>query len=595
MKNAIRAIACVLVFGMMLDLFGETVIRKCTIKTMIGSVKIRKGSTVNWFDAKPNMILKERDAIRTMLESEVELETSEGTILKVGENTAVELATLMEKGDVQNTKVKIMNGSMLCNVKKLINGQSTFTFETPTATASIRGTIVSFDVTKEKTLIRVYEGSVAVTGDDKKEMVILKYNQMTSVIKGQKTILIEQLDDNKAKKIMNDSVSTDSLKSINDSLKQTGSLQSNTAGELVLSVLSPADKQLFTKTIVPVSGKTSPGAEVTVNSIRINVAEDGFFNGTIAIPNEEGDAVLDIETSLNTEKKHMTRTVSYKPEYRFSVLFPQDKQTVNSTIIQIKGEIQPVSSEVSVNGTRMNVSKNGVFTGVIQIPDEEGTVTLDFETTDGSTTHSETKNIVYKRAPDAIVPQLKGYMPDIASTAQISFTVIDRTVDEEITFFYEIDGAKTSDVGTPNSPFTVPIEAGVHKYVVYAKDKAGNMSQKMSKTISYLLSNMWTITMRKPVNVEYIDIPPSAPDFVFQPKYTVEFSIEKLPDDDMRLIRDITITNKTTGKTIQDKTFTSNYIERDFDLSPRTANVFVIEVTDVNGNKKTQKAQVILR
>lgn len=606
MKRIVCGVACILISGMLLDLFAQTENRKCTIKTLIGSVKVRKGSTVNWFDARPKMVIKERDAIRTFIESDVELETSEGTTLKIGENTAVEMAVFLEKGDLQNTKIKIMNGSLICNVKKLVNNKSTFTFETPTATASIRGTIVGFDVTKEKTLIRVYEGTVAVTGEGSRDLAILKNNQMVSVTKGQKTIVVQALDESKARsefksddEIKIDSSSIDTSKTPKDTItnKQTGdaSGKETAAHELRLSVTSPTDRQVFTKTIIPVSGKTTPGAEVRVNSMKLNVSADGVFSGTVAIPNEEGDAVFEFEVSLDGERMQQTKTVFYKPQYRFSVLSPSEMQVVNATIIQIKGEVQPVSSEITANGTRMSVTQNGSFAGMIQIPDEEGNVEIEFEITSSSISRTERRNITYKRPMDNIVPQLQGVLPDIATNSPVTISVVDRTPDEEITFTCEVDGSRTSDVGTSNYPFKVPLENGVHTYVFYAKDKAGNTSQKMTKKIAYLSSNNWTITMRKPVNIEYIDIPPSAPDFGFEPRYTIELSIDKLPDDDMRLIRDITITNQTTGKTVQDKTFTSNYVERDFGLSSRSANVFLIEVTDINGFKKSQKVQVVLR
>lgn len=56
-----------------------------------------------------------------------------------------------------------MNGTLMTNVKKLVDEKSSFEFETPTATAAIRGTILGLDVTKDKTLVKVYEGTVTVS------------------------------------------------------------------------------------------------------------------------------------------------------------------------------------------------------------------------------------------------------------------------------------------------------------------------------------------------------------------------------------------------------------------------------------------------
>ena len=75
--------------GTLASPFSQTASRRCAVKTMIGTVKIRRGGTVNWIDAKPRMTLKERDAVRTFIESEAELETSEGSLIKVGENSTL--------------------------------------------------------------------------------------------------------------------------------------------------------------------------------------------------------------------------------------------------------------------------------------------------------------------------------------------------------------------------------------------------------------------------------------------------------------------------------------------------------------------------
>lgn len=726
-----------LLLGFSSSLLAQTEIRKCSIKSMIGSVKIRRGAAVNWVDARPNMPLREKDAIRTFIESEVELETTEGTSLKVGENSTIEMAVFLTNGETQNTKVRILNGSLMSNVKKLVTTKSSFEFETPTATAAIRGTIVGFNVSKEKTVIKVYEGTVLVSSGGTKSTVVLKENQMASITNGQKNIPIEKLEENSQRQpvkindsVKVDSVKIDSLKTVNiadsaaakkssldttklpiknipiksskdsiyqpdngivkgvpdnanlqrkapvensiidpisskasvldfivsspiDGLEltkpnfqikgkvsrgadvivnstrqqvaQDGSFSGqvttpNRPGDYViefeailngksqkisrtvrykpllqLTVLSPSDRQEFNKSIIPISGKVTPGAEVVVNSIKLLVTSDGSFNGQLVIPNEEGEILIEIESSLDGKTQRAVKTVFYKPEYHFVVTSPAEKQIVNSTQIQIKGTVQPSSSDITVNGTKVTVSPSGVFIGVISIPDEEGDVQLEFDVNSSGVSHSEHRSIIYKKKPDNIAPDLQGLFPDKPVTATISFTVIDRTVDEEITFFYDIDGLKNSETGLPNSLFTITLEDGIHNYSVYAKDKAGNLSSKMSKTITYLSTNGWIITMRKPMGNQYIDVPPSAPDDSYRPRYTIEFIVDNLPDDNMALIREVNIVNQTTGETAQELKFTSNYIEKDFELAPRKTNSFLIDVTDINGIKKTQRAQITLR
>ncbi len=700
MSFVVKIIVCILIVSLTNGVSAQETVNKCSVKSLVGSVKIRRGATVNWFDAKPGMIIRERDAIRTFIESEAELETSDGTNLKIGENTTIEMKLFFQKGDQQNTRVRIMNGTLMTNVKKLVGAKSSFEFETPTATAAIRGTIVGLDVTKDKTLVKVYEGTVTVSSSGSNVPLILKENQMTSVVKGQKTFQIEIIDNARertGKNTVGDSVKTgvgkadslNALKKTDTLLKDTSNIHPDTlikketgsnvpvsglnltvsapgddfttqkpfvvvsgrvtAGAdllingvkqqigadgtfkiqfgiksepgdqvidieaqlngmsqkvskivrfkpaLMLNVTAPVDKQTVTTTIIPVSGKVTAGAVVLVNGMKVLVTPDGSFGGSVAIPNESGEISVEISASLDGVHMQVNRVVLYKPEYRFTLLVPSEKQVITTTQISIKGEVQPSNAVVSVNNKQLAVAQNGSFGGFIQIPDEEGPVVLEFEINAYGLTRTENRTVLYKRPPDVIAPEIQGILPDRPLQASMKFTVIDRTPDEEITFTYEIDGVRSSETGVPNSQFTVPVENGTHTYVLYARDKAGNMSSKLSKTVTYLSTSTWNITPRKPSGVEYIDIPPSAPDYNHKPRYTIEVSIENLPDDNMSLIRDVTILNLTTGVALQMQTFTSNYIQRDFELVPRKANVFQIDVTDINGIRKTSKVQVILR
>jgi hypothetical protein len=952
--------------------------RKCNIKSMIGSVKIRRGASVNWIDARPKMPLKEKDAIRTFVESEVELETSEGTVLKIGENSTVEMSRFIGTGDVQSTKVKVLSGSILSNVKKLVNTNSSFEFETPTATAAIRGTTVGLDVNKAKTVIKVYEGRVLVVPSGAKVGMELKENQMTSVAEGQKEVVVEKLEEKapeiisevkpdsaltdstvvdstkidssavadtsagqadsiktetsvvndstvqktdnatqvdsvknsgqpppsdsakvksdsstvksdtlgqkksssdstktkpdstalkksgtdsskvksdtlSGKKTISDSINvkaTDSIsvkkavtdttkqksdsisvkkavtdtikqksdsisvkkavtdttkqksdsisvkKAVTDTIKQkvdssaikkltpaesaklkadsatvkktavdslktvaatptsgttpavsatkttsgtatpaapvtpavpatttapatqtktvstttsttkpvttststtapatqtttptrpvttttaatasvkivvtspadrmevepqspilitgtvspagasvtvngkavtvassgtfrysqnapdksgelsfeiTGTFNSSSqsvtrtvavkAANLTFAVSSPGNNQEFNKTQIPVSGTATPGAEVTVtyppsSTMKFTVLSTGQFSGQISIPNNaEGTIPLQFTANLEGRSSSIDRSITYMPDYKFTVTTPVAKQIVNSVSIPIKGIVLPASSQVSVNGTRM-VTQNGMFNGMVRIPDEEGDVNLEIEVVTPKTTNNEVVRITYKRPPDLIRPVLQGIFPDRPSSSRVTFTVLDRTIDEEITFYKKIDGVREYETGSPSSPFSIALLEGTHTYEVYAEDKAKNQSQVISKTLSFLANKTWSIRVRKPSGTEIIDLPPSTPDDFYKPKYSVELSIENIPDDDMKLIREVNIKNTTSNEFIQVKNLTSNYIEREITLVTRKTNVIVIEVIDINNQINTQTVQIIVR
>jgi hypothetical protein len=681
------------------------------------------------------MPVKERDAVRTFIESELELETSEGTILKLGENATLELDKLTSKDNVDNTKVKILNGNIVANVKKLVNTNSKFEFETPTATAAIRGTVVGFDVGKEKTTIKVFEGVVLVTPNGTKRGVEIKENQMTSVAKGQKEVKVEKLElkpGDKQKKIetgMSDSVKNEQIigtptdtSVVKDSLSQVmapeppkpdstlsqphlpevivenkdeeilydepqntptattsdvppkaeisslklqlsspvdrfdvkpgspitvsgsvtpisatvtvlgkkvtvaangqfkseitapkqstdlevtvtaelnGTTQTLTRTVLVKSielnfdVKSPTDGQVFSKTTIPVSGAVSPGATVTAMSIRMPVTASGTFSGQVPIPNEDGEIYVEFEATLDGKSKTITRKIMFQPEYRFNITTPQEKQVVNSTSIQIKGEVAPPTAKVSVLGRSLNVSSNGIFSGTIQIPDEVGEIELDFEIFYGTTTKTVTRTILYQKPTDISRPEIQTVLPQISESKQISLAVYDRTPDDEITLYYTIDGAKESEKGLPNSSFIVPLQSGIHSYTFQAVDKTGNSSQVISQNIIWFGTTDWMIKTNKTIDVLYL--PPSGPANDYEPVYTLEFSIENLPDNDMRLISLVTIVNKTTGEIQTRKTFTDHYFTIDMKLKNHTTNIFDISIEDVRKKIKTRTVQVVIK
>jgi hypothetical protein len=673
--------------------------RKCTIKQFVGTVKIRRGASTTWNDARPKMPLKEADALRTFIESEAELETNEGTVIKVGENTTIELSKLYGDSEQQNTSVKILNGAVLANVKKLLSTTSSFDFQTPTATAAIRGTIVGFEVSKEQTKVKVYEGKVFVIPLGSQKGIEIQPNQMGIVRKGDNAVAIEKIQEKSPvvlstgsdTLITSDSAGMKNVKSSDtskldtstvidstnarDTLKQ--SLNQSVPGSLTLTFLSPVegtvinplsqitvtgtvipsaatitvngkttmaapsgifkvpltapeksgdfgisvnadyqgksktsthrvliqqtklqffisspyDGQEFKKPLITISGTASPGAEVTVMSMKLPVTANGQINGQIPIANEVGDYSLEFEATLDGVSQKINRRISYKPEYRFILTTPGDRQIVTSTMFTIKGEVLPVNAEVSVMGRRLSVSTAGQFSGMVTIPDEEGEAALEFEVIAPGLNRNETRRVIYKRPPDINRPQIS------ASSAKScwSITVFDRTIDEELTLFYSIDNVQDFKTMHPNESFCIPYEDGVHSYTVYAKDKSGNLSStEILRSYPYLATTSWFIKMRKPSGSISIDLPPASPGGESS-VYPVEFSIEKLPDDNMSLIREVNISNKTNGKKVTLRTFTENFIDADVELVRNKNNLIQIDVNDINNLIKSYTFQITIR
>ena len=144
MKAAQRTVSFVLcmVFCTCLSVFSQsnTARERVTIKSIVGKAEVRSPKTGKWRPARIGMSVKMKWDVRTFVESSLELQFSTGTTLKLGENSVVNLSTLLQDKGAAATKsnVKVASGQVWANVKKLVSKKSKFSFETPTAVAAIR-------------------------------------------------------------------------------------------------------------------------------------------------------------------------------------------------------------------------------------------------------------------------------------------------------------------------------------------------------------------------------------------------------------------------------------------------------------------------
>jgi hypothetical protein len=144
----------------------------CTVNGIMGTVKVFSARTrganpddvSTWADARLNMPLREKDMIATSAESEVRLETPDGSSVRLRERTTIEVAMLKGGADAMNARLKVNEGGIIASVKKMAGGKSSFEFETPTSLAAIRGTTIELDERKgTSTTFKTFDGTIEVT------------------------------------------------------------------------------------------------------------------------------------------------------------------------------------------------------------------------------------------------------------------------------------------------------------------------------------------------------------------------------------------------------------------------------------------------
>lgn len=91
----------------------------------------------NWASAKPGIALKDGEEIKTGVKSLALVKFLDGSLIRVRENTILNIYGKKENNS-QNTNTVVTGGQINFDVQK--QGNSEFTFTTPTGIASIRGT-----------------------------------------------------------------------------------------------------------------------------------------------------------------------------------------------------------------------------------------------------------------------------------------------------------------------------------------------------------------------------------------------------------------------------------------------------------------------
>ena len=126
-----------------------------------GNVKVKIDTL--WKDAELNMDLSQKDSIKTGKDSRMEITFFNHGIIRLDENSLLEICELIKVDDSLISKVKLVIGNIWVHLKGLLAGKDEFETNTPTAVASVRGTIYRMDVREDITTdVYVYKGKVEI-------------------------------------------------------------------------------------------------------------------------------------------------------------------------------------------------------------------------------------------------------------------------------------------------------------------------------------------------------------------------------------------------------------------------------------------------
>ena len=166
--TAVFVLALLLV-GVVLIFSGGAASAKqvATLRIAEGTVDVQRGSD-GFQPAGQGQALREGDIVRTGSDGRASVEYFDGSLTRLDYATTFALVTLETLNNEAGSKVidaDQLNGNSYHRVAELADAESRFEVETPTATASVQGTVYAVIIDAGTTTIAVIEGSVATSGD----------------------------------------------------------------------------------------------------------------------------------------------------------------------------------------------------------------------------------------------------------------------------------------------------------------------------------------------------------------------------------------------------------------------------------------------
>jgi len=125
-----------------------------------GDITILHKGAAEWLAAKLKMDVLNGDRMTTKAESRCEVKLTDGSLIRVGENSQFEFSQASLGKATKHVKAELTKGRVWVSAKP-VKGSSQFQVKSPTAVCAIRGTIYRMEV-DSTTKILVYDGAVDV-------------------------------------------------------------------------------------------------------------------------------------------------------------------------------------------------------------------------------------------------------------------------------------------------------------------------------------------------------------------------------------------------------------------------------------------------
>ena len=135
-----------------------------TITFLLGGkeeIQVKPFNSEVWSPARLKAAVMDGDVIKTLVESRCEITLTDGTIIRIGENSSFHFIDVNLKKQMRRLRAELPQGEAWVNASTAKAGKKDYQLKAPTAVCAIRGTI--YDVIADSaTTCKVYDGKVEV-------------------------------------------------------------------------------------------------------------------------------------------------------------------------------------------------------------------------------------------------------------------------------------------------------------------------------------------------------------------------------------------------------------------------------------------------
>lgn len=614
----------------------------------LGDAKLQKSTKIGvWDEINVGNRVREKDQIRTGIESHVAITLSDGSSIVVQENSLVEFTTLQAEDGIQTALTDIKTGKVRFDAQKQHSGGS-FKFKTATATAAIRGTDGTFGKTiKDKaTYLSLGRGNAILRHNSTGQECEVNGGQ-TAIFRGEKgSCKVFDVKSSGNKDFVNaldtlldnETITEEQLNEFIKNLDADLQERMNKALEAISCKFEDLEDTI-TVSKVSIKGVCSPGVTLSLSGITFQSNGEAFeiqtewapsaggakkFNatctGSLEVPCKQqkgkkgkqplckkevsfecGTLTTFYKNPADTVKADTAKTdsaaVDSSSVKKFSVKTPSPVTVCEPGSVTIEGTFDQTDPKGTLyvkmgkykSRNLVPLSANGEFAHTINISDMAGNwnetkVTVEYSGASGN--HKATVLLNVNKTCKQV--NMKRPALTFASTSPIRcdarFALAEAT-DDIVIVSKEIDGnAYGETTYRQNSNLAIKLTPGIHKYTLKASDQAGNSTQ-ISRKLGCFPPHSATIEVVGGT-YEYVPLPPPPPRTSGEIRKTMRFRLIGVLQQDPAHIKHIRVTHE--NKTLLDLTG-DQITELDYDvpvtLSRGTTSFVKIYVEMMNGKK----------